>query len=118
MVEQFGEHVDRHPGVGVPLGVGVPVGVEDDPAFVIFAAAASCSRASEVIQSRCAVDSPWTAVGRRPSRLPHPVGSSFSSLTGVCGNWLRTRCCWARTASAVEAGMGSRRPRRFALWLS
>jgi hypothetical protein len=118
VVEQLGEHVDRDARIGVPLGVGVPVGVRDSAALVEFAAAASSSGPSEVSQSRCAVDKAETVSGRRPSRLAQLVGSSFSSLAGVWGNWSRTRCCWARITSAVAELMGSRRPSRCALWLS
>jgi hypothetical protein len=34
VVDELGEHVDGHAGVGVPLGVGVPVGVGDDAVLV------------------------------------------------------------------------------------
>lgn len=44
VVEQFGEHVDRHARVGVPLGVGVPVGVGDDAVLVVFGAVGAQQR--------------------------------------------------------------------------
>ena len=36
MIHELGEHVDRDPGIGMPLGVSVPVGVRDDAGLVEF----------------------------------------------------------------------------------
>ena len=92
MVHQRGEHVDRDPGVGVPLGVGVPVGVRDHARLVEFGAVGA--------QQRRQAGDPGRGAGRR-SDLRRPAGgragwrmrqgSSFSSLSAVPGNVSRTR---------------------------
>ena len=40
VIEELGEDVDGHAGVGVPLGVGVPVGIGNDPGRVELGAVA------------------------------------------------------------------------------
>ena len=58
------EHVDRDPGVGVPLGVGVPVGVGDDAGLVELGAVGAQQRGRLVIHSRCRA--PKDHYGERP----------------------------------------------------
>ena len=48
MIEELGQDVDGHPGVGVPLGVGVPVGVGDDLCGVEDGAVAGAQRPEPV----------------------------------------------------------------------
>src|SRR5439155_4099127 len=40
VIKELGQHVDRHPGVGVPLGVGVAVGIRNRPGLVELGAIA------------------------------------------------------------------------------
>ena len=40
VIEELGQHVDGHPGVGVPLGVGVAVGIRHRPGLVELGAVA------------------------------------------------------------------------------
>ena len=73
MVHQRGEHVDRDPGVGVPLGVGVPVGVRDDARLVEFGAVGA--------QQRRQAGDPVTVPGAEV-----PFGDRPAAVrVGVCG---------------------------------
>ena len=115
MIKKLGEHVDRHPGVGLALAMPA---VDHDPGSVELAAVGAGSVPRPAIHARWRLSSICRVMGRRPAGLRRGEGSSFSSPAGVAGNRARVRRCWAAITWAVDSLTGSRRPSRPALALS
>ena len=83
VIEQFSQHIDRHPGIGVTLGIAVPV----DVGTILVLSTSIPSRVPKAgkaeIHSRCRASSMSMLIGVRLWGLRRGVGSSASSAGGV-----------------------------------
>ena len=118
MIEQFGQHIDRDPGVSVSLGITVPVAVGRHLGFVDLDAVSGAQHRQGRDPLTVAGVEGVDSYGVCPWGFRRVEGSSVSSATAVSGNIARTRCCWSMITLAVASPIGKRRPRRWALMLS